>query len=87
MPQVYTSKFATEPDLTEYDRIWEEAYQNQHVSEMPRYDLLGYDLMRELVRIVRKEESTHTPLQSPILWESRSEQDGWQNTYINIVER
>lgn len=87
MPQVYTSKFATEPDLTEYDRIWDEAYQNQHVSEMPRYDLLGYDLMRELVRIVRKEESTHTPLQSPIVWESRGEQDGWQNTYINIVER
>ena len=87
MPQVYTSKFASDTDLTEYDQQWQETYKNQHVSEMPRYDLLGYDLMREMVQLIRKEENKHTPLQSPIVWESRSEQDGWQNTYINIVEK
>ncbi len=87
MPQVYTSKFASEMDLTNYDQQWEETYKNQHVSEMPRYDLLGYDLMREMVQLIRKEENKHTPLQSPIVWESSSEQDGWQNTYINIVEK
>ena len=87
MPQVYTSKFASDMDLTEYDQQWQEAYKNQHVSEMPRYDLLGYDLMREMVQLIRKEENKHTPLQSPIVWESSSEQDGWQNTYIHIVEK
>ena len=87
MPQVYTSKFASGTDLTNYDQQWQETYKNQHVSEMPRYDLLGYDLMREMVQLIRKEENKHTPLQSPIVWESRSEQDGWQNTYINIVEK
>lgn len=87
MPQVYTSKFASDTDLTEYDQQWQETYKNQHVSEMPRYDLLGYDLMREMIRLIRKDENQHTSLQSPIVWESSSEQDGWQNTYINIVEK
>ena len=87
MPQVYTSKFASGTDLTNYDQQWQETYKNQHVSEMPRYDLLGYDLMREMVQLIRKDENQHTPLQSPIVWESRSEQDGWQNTYINLVEK
>ena len=87
MPQVYTSKFASDTDLTEYDQQWQETYKNQHVSEMPRYDLLGYDLMREMIRLIRKDEHQHTSLQSPVVWESSSEQDGWQNTYIHIVEK
>lgn len=87
MPQVYTSKFASGTDLTEYDQQWQETYKNQHVSEMPRYDLLGYDLMREMIRLIRKDENQYTSLQSPIVWESSSEQDGWQNTYIHIVEK
>lgn len=87
MPQVYTSKFASDMDLTEYDQQWQETYKNQHVSEMPRYDLLGYDLMREMIRLIRKDENQYTSLQSPIVWESSSEQDGWQNTYIHIVEK
>ena len=87
MPQVYTSKFTTDTDLTEYDRLWEETYTNTHVSDMPRYDLLGYDLMREMVHVVLKKEDDLQPLQSPIVWESESEQDGWQNTYIQIIEK
>ena len=87
MPQVYTSKFASDIDLTEYDQQWQETYKNQHVSEMPRYDLLGYDLMREMISLIRKDKNQHTSLQSPIVWESSSEQDGWQNTYIHIVEK
>ena len=87
MPQVYTSKFASDIDLTEYDQQWQETYKSQHVSEMPRYDLLGYDLMREMISLIRKDKNQHTSLQSPIVWESSSEQDGWQNTYIHIVEK
>jgi len=87
MHQVYTSKFVTDTDLTEYDRLWEDTYTNTHVSDMPRYDLLGYDLMREIVHIVLHQENNKQPLQSPIVWESESEQDGWQNTYIQIVEK
>ena len=87
MPQVYTSKFVTDTDLTEYDRLWDETYTNTHVSDMPRYDLLGYDLMREMVQIVLKQDDDKQPLQSPIVWESESDQDGWQNTYIQIIEK
>lgn len=87
MHQVYTSKFVTDTDLTEYDRLWEDTYTNTHVSDMPRYDLLGYDLMREIVHIVLHQKNDKQPLQSPIVWESESEQDGWQNTYIQIVEK
>ena len=87
MHQVYTSKFVTDTDLTDYDRLWEETYTNTHVSDMPRYDLLGYDLMREIIHIVLQKEDTKQPLQSPIVWESTGEQDGWQNTYIQIIEK
>ena len=87
MHQVYTSKFITDTDLTEYDRLWEQSYVNEHVSDLPRYDLLGYDLMREMVHIVLQKKGEKNPLQSPITWESRSEKDGWQNTFIQIVEK
>ena len=87
MHQVYTSKFITDTDLTEYDRLWEQSYVNEHVSDLPRYDLLGYDLMREIVHIVLQKKGEKNPLQSPITWESRSEKDGWQNTFIQIVEK
>lgn len=87
MPQVYTSKFNSDADRTAYDEAWEKNFLNKHVSDLPRYDLLGYDLMRELVHIIRHEDGEQQPLQSPIVWESNSEQDGWQNTYIRVVEK
>ena len=87
LPQVYTSKFTTEErDVTHYHGLWEHYFVNTHVSETPRYDLLGYDLRREIIYIVNGQPSENEGLQSPIYWEAESEADGWQNTYIHIVE-
>ena len=87
LPQVYISKFTTEErDVTHYNGLWEHYFVNTHVSETPRYDLLGYDLMREIIYIVNGQPSENEGLQSPIYWEAESEADGWQNTYIHIVE-
>lgn len=86
MPQVYASKFTTDStDMSGYNALWSQYFVNEHVSETPRYDLLGYDLMREIVHILNREPG-ESGLQSPIYWEAETEQDGWQNTYINIVE-
>jgi len=87
LPQVYTSKFTTEErDVTHYNGLWEHYFVNAHVSETPRYDLLGYDLMREIIYVINGQPSENEGLQSPIYWEAESEADGWQNTYIHIVE-
>lgn len=86
LPQVYTTKFSDETDLTSYNALWDQYFVNEHVSETPRYDLLGYDMMREIIHIINMEPG-ESGLQSPIYWEAESEQDGWQNTYINIVEK
>ncbi len=85
LPQVYTTKFEDRIDRSEYDALWSQYYVNEHVSDAPRYDLLGYDLMNELIHIVTGAPSV-APLQSPIVWESTREQDGWQNTYVKVVE-
>lgn len=85
LPQVYASKFSTDStDMSTYNALWNQYFINEHVSETPRYDLLGYDLMREIVHILNREPG-ESGLQSPIYWEAETELDGWQNTYINIV--
>ena len=87
IPQVYTSKFTTEErDITHYNGLWEHYFVNAHVSETPRYDLLGYDMMRNAVFQINRQPDENEGLQSSIYWEAESEADGWQNTYINIVE-
>jgi len=86
LKQVYTSMFKSDIPREAYDALWEQTYAGGHVSEAPRYDLLGYDLMNELVRLVTDQPSLPF-LQSPIIWESTGEQDGWQNTQIQVVEK
>ena len=86
LKQVYTSMFRADISREAYDALWEEIYVGGHVSEAPRYDLLGYDLMNELVRLVTRQPGLPF-LQSPITWESTGEQDGWQNTQILVIER
>lgn len=84
LPQVYTTKFNSDLATDEYDALWSQVYVGEHVSDAPRYDLLGYDLMNELIHLVTDAPSA-TPLQSPIVWEATSEEDGWQNTYVKVV--
>ena len=56
------------------------------MSETPRYDLLGYDLMQALVAWLRGEQQ-YTGLQSSIRWK-QVRRGGYQNTCVEVkVER
>ena len=86
MPQIYTSVFTGNAARTEYDNTWSRFFKNEHVSEKPRYDLLGYDLMRALV--ARLQGQTYSQgLQSDFQWEQTGEEGGWQNRNVKVVEK
>ena len=85
LPQVYTSMFKSNADHAAYDTLWEQTYAGGHVSETPRYDLLGYDLMRALVLTVSGEGLEVSGLQSDIRWTQVNE-GGYQNAQVNVIE-
>jgi len=86
LPQIFTSVFTADTSLEAYEKLWNTYFHNEHQSSIPRYDLLGYDLMSQLVAIIKGETLTHG-LQSDILWHRDSEEDGWQNTNVKVVKK
>ena len=86
LPQVYTSMFTSEVAREAYDEHWKKYFINEHVSELPRYDLLGHDLMRALVAWLQGITETEG-LQSFIRWQQTGEGEGWQNGYLQVVEK
>ena len=85
LPQVYTSVFTGDTDRAAYDSIWRTYFLNEHVSDTPRFDLLGYDLMRALIAWLKGEQQS-TGLQSDIHWQQVYEFGGWQNAGTRIVK-
>jgi len=85
LPQVYTSMFTINDDREVYDAIWATTFVNEHVSEAPRYDLLGYDLMRTMIGWLHGEKE-RSGLQSKIRWTQAGE-GGWQNSAVGIIEK
>lgn len=85
LPQVYTSMFTADNGRDEYETNWKKYYVNEHLSEAPRFDLLGYDLMQALVAWLRGEKEV-TGLQSVIRWK-QDENGGYQNECIKVVEK
>jgi hypothetical protein len=85
MAQVYTSVFTSDMAREDYDFLWSRLYTNEHQGETPRYDLLGYDLMRALIE---KEQGSneYIGLQSIIRWQQKGE-GGWQNIEVKVVEK
>lgn len=85
MPQVYTSVFTSELARDEYDMMWSMLYVTEHSGENPRYDLLGYDLMRALIE---RNNGVYESfgLQSVIRWQQEG-QGGWQNTEVQVIEK
>ena len=86
LPQVYTSMFKSNADHAAYDTLWEQTYAGGHVSETPRYDLLGYDLMKALVERVSGLELSGLVegLQSDIRWTQVNE-GGYQNACVRVI--
>jgi len=83
VPVVYTSLFSSNASLEAYDAQWKTYFSEEHVSEAPRYDLLGYDLMQALVAWLNGEQ-THTGLLSSIRWQ-QVRQGGYQNACVEVV--
>ena len=86
LPQVYTSVFARSERWEVYDAQWADYYVNNHTSEAPRYDLLGYDLMSAALTWLHGEETAHEGLQSEIRW-VKVQNGGYQNAGVKVVEK
>ena len=82
LPQVYTSVFTSDANREAYDTNWTLYFANTHVSETPRYDLLGYDLMQALIAWLNGTQETHG-LQSLIRWQ-QIENGGYQNACVEV---
>ncbi len=85
LPQVYLSMFDDPMQREEYDALWNTYFNATHVSEVPRYDLLGYDLMQALIAWLNGQKEIEG-LQSDIRWIQIGEKSGWQNSTVKIVE-
>lgn len=85
--QFYTTVFdaGTEMDLTDYDTMWDTYWRHEHTTSQPRYDLLGYDLMRQLIAHLEGKE--YYGLQSQINFKQTNEKGGLQNTGIHVIRR
>jgi len=83
LPQLYTSMFTRHEGHEAYDELWQRVYTNSHVSENPRYDLLGYDLMQALVGWLEGAQ-THNGIQSAIQWK-QEQQGGYQNACVGVI--
>ena len=66
-----------------YDEQWKACFVNEHVSDLPRYDLLGYDLMRALIGRLDGQTESHG-LQSDIQWK-QIENGGYQNGAVKVL--
>ena len=85
LPQVYTSIFTAESDHAAYDALWATYFDPAHVSDAPRYDLLGYDLMNALIAWIYGEKE-YQGLQAEIHWLQQAN-GGWQNANVKVIER
>lgn len=83
LPQAYTSMFTIEDEHAIYDAMWAEVFKNEHVSESPRYDLLGYDLMKATIAWLKGEKES-SGLQSAIRWQ-QVEKGGYQNECVKVI--
>jgi LysM repeat protein len=85
VPQLYTSMFTAELENEEYDALWEYYFVGGHNSDAPRYDLLGYDLMRALTGWLQGKKAM-SGLQSDIQW-VQTQNGGYQNACVRVVEK
>ena len=86
LPQVYTSMFTEIGDTQAYDALWNKYFGNEHASDAPRYDLLGYDLLHMLIERLNG-NITYRGLQTEIDFRRQGANDGWQNARVRIVEK
>lgn len=87
LPQIYTSVFATAvpADLTDYESLFSTYFKHEHSTDLPRFDLLGYDITRQLIAWLEGKE--YYGLQSDMQFERVNENGGLVNTKIAIIRK
>ena len=83
LPQVCASMFTAEGSREAYDAHWTTYFNTEHSSDSPRYDLLGYDLMRAMVAWLQGEQD-YKGLQSDIRW-MQDNNGGFQNECVRVI--
>ena len=71
--------------MSHYDEVFAKYFKHEHASSMPRFDLLGYDLIRQLIAIIQGKE--YFGLQSDMQFERVNEQGGWINTKVQVIRK
>lgn len=87
LEQIYTSVFATdmEQDLTGYEAQYDQYFGHEHAGTNPRYDLLGYDLMRGMLAMLMGRE--YYGFQSDIKPEKLGETGGYVNAGVKVIRK
>ena len=90
LPQVYTSLFVDEnsPERAAYEALYVRYFGHEHSSDAPRFDLLGYDMVQEMVAYLRHWAngvgSEYKGIQSHAVFERVAEGGGYVNTHISV---
>ena len=87
MPQIYTSVFVTPEDsaIVRYEAAYFRYFRHEHAGDQPRFDLLGYDVTRELVALLTGTE--YAGLQSKIRFEPVAEGGGFVNQQVEVIRK
>jgi len=83
LPYVYTSVFTAKADREEYEQRWNSTFNPDHVSDTPRFDLLGYDLTHALVAWLNGATEIQG-IQSDIRWQQMAD-GGYQNQCVRVI--
>lgn len=87
LPQLYVSVFGTETerDMTHYNAMFEQYFATTLSSTTPRYDLLGYDMVRQMVALLQGTD--YQGLQSEMKLERVGAAGGLMNMHVQIVRK
>lgn len=89
LPQLYTTVFA-QPDaeqVAEYEHLFDLYFHHHLSTDLPRYDLLGYDLTHFAIHHIVDSALSYNGLQSSIVFTPQQEHGGYMNTGIRIIRK
>ena len=100
LPQLYTSVFSPEYVVpTSYDELYRYYFNHELSSLHPRYDLLGYDLTKQLLQIMDAAEKDSISIRDTMMnqyWEGiqvdihyqpMAEEGGLENNVVHIIHQ
>jgi hypothetical protein len=93
LPQLYTSMFNESVEIPEsYQQAYEYYFKDEIIAQYPRYDLLGYDLTKNLLNCLQNGDTSALQalwkgIQSEIEYETSPSQNGYVNKRVNVIRK